>query len=68
METPLSHAPTGFDLLQSGHLEETRQLVAGVFCDHRLDLVRPGRSLAYRHQHAHIGRVGFSLMSYGAEV
>lgn len=67
METSPSRPPASFDLLRSTDLDQTRALVAGVFCDHRLDLVRR-EPLDYVHLHGQIGRIGFSVMSYGAEV
>jgi hypothetical protein len=67
VETSLSRPPASFDLLRSTHLDETRALVAGVFCDHQLDLVQR-EPLDYVHLHGQIGRIGFSVMSYGAEV
>jgi len=67
VETSLSRPPASFDLLRSTHLDETRALVAGVFCDHQLDLIRR-EPLDYVHLHGQIGRIGFSVMSYGAEV
>ena len=57
-----------FELLRSTDLDETRQLVAGKFCEHRLALARADGALDYAHQHARIGELSFSLMRYGAAV
>lgn len=53
-------------LLLSQDLEETRDLVASVFCDHQLSL-RAGRQLNYRHAYQRTGRLSFSHISYGAD-
>jgi hypothetical protein len=54
-------------LLRSHDLDETRHLVASVFCEHRLALEASER-LDYRHAHLRTGQVSFSQMSYGAQV
>lgn len=53
---------------QSSDLDETRQIVSGLYCDHRLDQTRGGSSLAYRQGYCRLGDLGFSRMEYGADV
>ena len=55
-------------LFQSSDLDETRQIVSGLYCDHRLDQTRGGGSLAYRQAYCRLGDLGFSRMEYGADV
>ncbi len=57
-----------FSCHQSGDLDETRQLVAGIFCDHRLHQQSGHEHLSYHHQHWKTEHLSFSLMSYGAAV
>lgn len=52
----------------SHDLDETRQLVADVFCDHRLSLARADAQLDYGHLYQTLGQLSLSLMQYGAEV
>ncbi|ATE62051.1 AraC family transcriptional regulator [Thauera sinica] len=60
--------PESFELLRSTDLDETRQLVAGKFCEHRLALARADSVLDYAHRHTRVGQLSFGLMRYGAEV
>lgn len=55
-------------LLQSKDLDETRELVSGLFCDHRLAMADRQGQLNYRHRHVRTPAMSFSVMSYGAEV
>lgn len=55
-------------LFQSSDLDETRQIVSGLYCDHRLDQTQGGGSLAYRQAYCRLGDLGFSRMEYGADV
>lgn len=59
---------TAVALLQSKDLDETRELVSGIFCDHRLTMVDRQGQLDYRHRHLRTPAMSFSVMSYGAEV
>lgn len=54
-------------VLRSRDLDETRQLVADVFCEHRLQASN-GSLLNYQHSYLSTGRLSFSQISYGAEV
>jgi len=54
-------------VLRSHDLDEARELVTSVFCEHRL-MAGAGGRLDYRHAHLRTGRLSFSHMSYGAEV
>ncbi|MCY1296406.1 AraC-binding-like domain protein [compost metagenome] len=56
------------ELLQSQDLDETRLLVASVFCEHRLEVRRADACLDYRHHHLRTGQLSFSQLGYGAEV
>jgi len=49
-------------------LDEVRQVVAGLYCDHRLDQSRRNERLDYGHRHERLEQVSFSRMRYGAEV
>lgn len=57
-----------FKLLQSQDLDETRQLVAGVFNDHQLQPGASSRHLDYQHRYTTVGALGFSVIGYGADV
>lgn len=57
-----------FTLLRSANLDETRTLVANIFCDHRLEQLERGARIDYRHWHTDLPSVGLSLMKYGAPV
>ncbi|WP_347250443.1 AraC family transcriptional regulator [Zoogloea sp.] len=59
---------TALELLQSRDLDETREMVAGIFCDHRLSLTDRRAELNYRHRYLRTPAMSFSVMSYGAEV
>lgn len=54
--------------LHSQDPDETRQLVASVFCAHRLEVRHAPDGLDYRHHHLRTGQLSFSRMGYGAEV
>lgn len=53
--------------LRSHDLDEVRDRVSSMFCEHQL-LVKGGERLNYRHAHLRTGRLSFSQMSYGAQV
>ena len=59
---------TGLEILQSKDVDETRALVAGVFCDHRLSLTDRKSELDYRHRYFRTPAMSFSVIRYGAEV
>lgn len=54
-------------ILRSNDLDETRLLVASVFCEHKL-LIRSNALLDYSHEHFNIDTISLSNMSYGAYV
>lgn len=57
-----------FTLLQSANLDETRAMVANIFCDHRLVQLDRTKHIGYRHWHASLPSIGLSLMKYGSNV
>ena len=57
-----------FTLLRSSDLEETRALVTGIFCDHRLAQLDGSGAIDYRHWHAELRSIGVGVMKYGAQV
>ena len=59
---------TGLEILQSKDVDETRALVAGVFCDHRLSLTDRTSQLDYRHRYFRTPAMSFSVIRYGAGV
>lgn len=68
MSNPL--LPNGYQPLQvlrSRDVDETRELVADVFCEHRLQ-VRNASALNYQHSYLSTGRLSFSQINYGADV
>ncbi|HJW23801.1 MAG TPA: AraC family transcriptional regulator [Rhodocyclaceae bacterium] len=54
--------------LSSADVDETRRLVARVFCDHRLKQLGAGERLDYRQVHIAGTAVGISVIGYGARV
>ncbi|WXL25831.1 AraC family transcriptional regulator [Ectopseudomonas mendocina] len=54
-------------VLRSRDLDETRKLVADVFCEHRLHN-DSGHTLNYQHSYLSTGHISFSQISYGAQV
>lgn len=52
----------------STDVDDVREQVAAVYCDHRLDPVEMRRPLAAWQNIARVSRIGVSTMSYGAEV
>jgi len=54
--------------LRSSDLDETREVVAKIFCAHRLSLVRRGSRLDARHHAARAGGISLHYMDYGAAV
>lgn len=61
-------ASNPFKLLRSTDLDETRGLVASIFCDHQLNLSDGAARLDYVHRHARGLAIGFSELRYGAAV
>ncbi|MGB4062509.1 MAG: AraC family transcriptional regulator [Azonexus sp.] len=55
-------------VLRSSDIDETRQLVAEVFCDHGLKQIRADERLNYHHELIGGPAVEFSIMNYGARV
>ena len=53
--------------LRSNDLDETRSMVASIFCEHELSVKRK-KPINYTHDHLEIGVVGLSYMGYGADV
>ena len=54
--------------LHSNDLDETREVVAKIFCPHRLSLLRRGSRLDARHHAARAGGISLHYMDYGAAV
>ncbi|KRW61074.1 AraC family transcriptional regulator [Pseudomonas sp. TTU2014-080ASC] len=61
------HGYQSLQVLRSRDLEETRKLVADVFCEHRLQ-AGSSEHLNYQHSYLSTGRLSFSQIRYGAEV
>lgn len=57
-----------FALFRSNDLDETRQIVASKFCEHRLDQTRAGERLGAVHNHAQGLAISLNYLRYGAEV
>lgn len=55
-------------IYRSNDLDETRSIVAGIYCDHRLDQLGGRERLAYEQTHCRMGDFSFSQMRYGADV
>lgn len=53
---------------RSSDLDETRSIVTGIYCDHRLDQIGGRERLAYEQTHCTMGDFSFSQMRYGADV
>ncbi|CAB3788710.1 hypothetical protein LMG28688_02742 [Paraburkholderia caffeinitolerans] len=53
---------------RSSGIDETCKIVAGIYCDHRLEQVRGSERLDYLHVYQPLDAVSFSEMRYGAEV
>ena len=68
MSTHTAHSQGQSALYRSSDLDETRRIVAGIYCEHRLDQTRSRDRLDYRHVHARMGDFSFSQMGYGADV
>jgi len=49
-------------------LDQVRDVVSGMYCDHRLVQTRRGERLDYGHVHRRMGAISFSRMRYGAAV
>lgn len=58
----------GVRVLSSTDIDETRQLVADVFCDHGLKQIGADERLNYHHVLIGGSAVEFSIMNYGARV
>ncbi len=55
-------------LFQSSDLDETRAIIAGKFCDHRLDQVSRHSNLKAVHNRAEGQSTSLNFISYGADV
>ena len=55
-------------ILRSADVDETRQMVADVFCDHKLRQIDAGEQLDYHHVLIDGAALGISIMRYGARV
>jgi hypothetical protein len=55
-------------LLQTSDLDEARERVSKVFCQHRIDFSGSARALAFQQSFTTIGRLALSYVRYGAEV
>ena len=64
----LQKLPNQIELLHSTDLDETRGLVARIFCDHHLQVDGAQQGLDYVHRHARASAISFSQMQYGAAV
>lgn len=63
------NAPLSRHLLFASHeLEETRERVGRIFCEHRLSYVGRERRLAARQHLAKLGRLSLSYITYGERV
>ena len=60
------HLPLARHLLtQTSDLDEARERVARVFCDHKLAYVYPKRRLNMRQHVVHFGNMALSYITYG---
>lgn len=67
--TMASAAPlAGHELFHTGDLDEAREQVSRIFCEHRLELIAGRGSLDARQNAARLRDVGLSYLSYGGEV
>lgn len=57
-----------FGLFRSTDLDETRQIVASKFCDHRLDRLGVGERLSAVHNHVQGQAISLNYLKYGATV
>ena len=55
-------------LVQTSDLEEARERVARVFCEHRLAYLRPKRRLDMRQHVVRFGNLALSYITYGCDV
>ena len=63
------HLPLARHLLtQTSDLDEARERVARVFCDHKLAYVYPKRRLNMRQHVVHFGNMALSYITYGCDV
>lgn len=58
----------GHELFHSSDLDETREHVARIFCDHRLSLGRGERRINARQHAARVGGLTLSYLDYGGAV
>ena len=58
----------GSRIFRSSDVDETRRIVADIYCGHRLQQVCSRQQLDYVHVLQQLGALSFSEMSYGAEV
>lgn len=62
-----SSADKDIQILRSNDLDETRSLVASIFCEHGLSIKR-NKPINYTHDHLEIGAISLSYMGYGTDV
>ena len=55
-------------LFETNDLDEAREGVGKVFCAHKLEYLRPTRSLDMRQNVARVGNLALSYITYGADV
>jgi AraC-like DNA-binding protein len=55
-------------LVRTGDLDEARERVARVFCEHKLDYLRSDRGLNMRQHVARFGNLALSYITYGCDV
>ncbi len=59
---------TRYPLFESTDLDETRQYVSRIFCDHRLEIVGKHQKLHAQMYHTRIGSISLNRLHYGASV
>lgn len=57
-----------YPLFKSHDLDETREIVAKVFCEHRLESISASGTVAATHNRFDLGRVSVNYLDYGAAV
>jgi AraC-like DNA-binding protein len=55
-------------LVQTSDVDEARERVGRVFCEHKLDSLSPGRALDMRQHVARFGNLALSYIGYGTDV
>lgn len=59
---------SGYPLFQSKDIEQTRDMISGVFCPHDLRITGRNQKLDARMYHASVGAVSLSRLQHGADV